>query len=313
MAHDHTHHSHHNHTHHNHHTHHHSHQHTAFRRLVFGALFVLIFALTEAIAGYFSHSLALLGDSGHMLADGLSLGLACFAARIAKRPPSHKHSYGFGRAEVLSAGLSSLVLLGIATAILVEGVERLRHPPTEIHSVTVMSVASLGIVVNMLIAWLLSDHGHNLNTRAALLHVLSDLLASCAALIAGAIVYATGWTQIDPILSFLIGVIIIFSSLRLLRESMLILMEGVPAHISLNEVNTYLRTCSGVRGVHDLHIWTLASGYIALSAHIDIHELSEWKTVLSNLKQGLAQEFNIVHVTLQPEAEIMDCKPCDGK
>jgi cobalt-zinc-cadmium efflux system protein len=306
MSHDHSH-----HTHHGHHGHHG--RHTAFHRLAFGFSLVLVFAVIEAIAGYFSHSLALFSDAGHMLADGLSLGLACFAARIAQRPPSHKHSYGYVRAEVLSAGLSSLVLLGIAVFILVEGVERLRHPPTEIHSIAVMSVASLGIVVNISIAWLLSDHGHNLNTRAALLHVLSDLLASCAALIAGAIVYATGWTQIDPILSLLIGVIIVLSSLRLLRESLLILMEGVPAHISLREVSAHLQNCPGVRGVHDLHIWTLASGYIALSAHIDIHELGEWKNILSHLKHDLADEFNIIHVTLQPEAEIMDCKPCDSR
>lgn len=305
-------------THHSHHTHHHGacHSHAApsgthaYRRLIAALLLVLIYAAVEAVGGYFSHSLALLSDAGHMMADGLALLIAAFAAWVALRPPSPKHSYGFGRAEILAAWFSSLLLLAIAAWIIVEAVARIHHPPATIHASGVIWIAGVGLVVNLLIAWILSDSEHNLNTRAALLHVLSDLLASFAALVSGAVIYATGWLLIDPVLSILIGVIIIISSLRLLRESVLILMEGVPAHINSSQVESLMLGCEGVKGLHDLHIWTLASGKVALSAHVDIHDLGQWRGILSTLKKELDTHFKIKHVTLQPEAEIMDCKPC---
>lgn len=304
---------------HDHHHHHHGHAHThlpagssAFRRLTAALVLVLLFACIETVGGYWSHSLALLSDAGHMMADGLALGIAAFAALVALRPPSRKHSYGYGRAEILAAWFSSLLLLAISAWIIVEAVTRIHHPPSEIHASGVMWIASIGLVVNLLIAWILSDSEHNLNTRAALLHVLSDLLASFAALVSGAVIYATNWLLIDPVLSILIGVIIIISSIRLLRDSVLVLMEGVPAHINPTQVEDCMLACDGVRNLHDLHIWTLASGKVALSAHVDIHDLSQWKHILSTLKKELDIHFNIKHVTLQPEADIMDCKPCDS-
>lgn len=299
-------------------THHHSghsHDHHApssYQKLLIAIALVLFFALIEALGGFWSHSLALLSDAGHMMADGFALMIAAFAAWIALKPPSKQHSYGFGRAEILAAWFSSLLLLTIAALIIVEAVTRIHHPPHSINSLSVIWIASVGLVINLVIAWILSRDEKNLNTRAVLLHVLSDLLASFAALISGAIIYATGWLLIDPILSILIGVIIMISSIRLLRESVLILMEGVPAHINLNQVEAVMRQSQGVSELHDLHVWTLSSGKVALSAHVGIHDLGQWKTILPALKQELDTHFKIKHVTLQPEPEIMDCEPCTG-
>ncbi|OGO93558.1 MAG: cation transporter [Coxiella sp. RIFCSPHIGHO2_12_FULL_42_15] len=304
--------------HHHHHRHHHhahgSKNHNAgYKKLWLAILLVFGFAVIEALGGWLSRSLALLSDAGHMLSDGFALILATFAAWVAMKPPSKQHSYGFGRAEILAAWFSSLLLLAISAMIIVEAISRIHHPPQNIHSVTVLWIASIGIIINLLVAWVLSRGEKNLNMRAALLHVLSDLLASFAALISGAVIYTTKWLLVDPVLSILIGIIIMVSSLRLLREAILILMEGVPAHISINEVEKSLQQIAGVTDIHDLHIWTLASGKVALSAHVDIPDLSLWKNVLSDIKKMLDNEFKIKHVTLQPEPEIIDCQPCNGK
>jgi len=291
--------------------HDHSHgKNTPLRALIISIFLILGFGVIEAIGGWLSHSLALLGDAGHMGSDGLALIIAAFAAWVALKPPSKKHSYGYGRAEILAAWFSSLLLLAISVAVIVEAVARIHHEPKDINGMTVMVISVFGIFVNLLVAWILSRSEKNLNTRAALLHVLSDLLASFAALVTGAVIYFTGWVLIDPILSILIGVLIMVSSIRLLRESSSILMEGVPQHINLEVVKQDMQTITGVKSVHDLHIWTLSSGTVALSAHIDIHDLSQWEQVLNKLKQRLSAEYNINHITLQPEPEIYDCKPC---
>ncbi|MCX7126012.1 MAG: cation diffusion facilitator family transporter, partial [Gammaproteobacteria bacterium] len=164
--------------------------------------------------------------------------------------------------------------------------------------------------INLLVAVILSKGERTINMRAALLHVLSDLLGSFAALVAGAVIYFTKWYPIDPILSILIGVLIIISSFRLLRESLRILMEGVPMHINLDTVSQELKAVAGVLDIHDLHIWTLSSGSIALSAHVNIHEISDWKIILNKLSKLLDKNHHIHHVTLQPEPDIFDCKPC---
>lgn len=304
--------------HHHHHGHGHSHHHDnasskTYKTLLLAILLTFGFAVIEAFGGWWSKSLALLSDAGHMASDGFALVIASFAAWVAMKPPSKQHSYGFGRAEILAAWFSSLLLLAIAAFIIIEAVTRIHHPPVAINSLTVIWIAAIGIIVNLLVAWILSRSEKNLNTRAALMHVLSDLLASFAALISGAVIYATNWLMIDPILSILIGVIIMISSIRLLREAILILMEGVPAHINLNEVEESMQHVMGVSDIHDLHVWTLASGKVALSAHVNIHDLGQWKNVLADLKKELNSKFKIKHVTLQPEPEIIECQPCDGK
>lgn len=293
-----------NHSHAHHHHDKHSHQHILVAvALIFG------FALVEAISGWWAESLTLLGDAGHMLSDGIALSIAAFAGWLALKPPSQKHSYGLGRAEVVAASLSSLLMLVISVVVIIEAVHRL-HSPRNVRGGIVIIIAAVGLIVNAIAAWQLAHGERTLNIRAALLHVMGDILGSVAALISGAIIYFTHWMLIDPILSILIGVLILISSLTLIKESLWVLMEAVPGHIDLKTVADRMHQLPGVKEIHDLHIWTLSSGKIALSAHIYIYELSSWQKILLELRDSLKHEFDIDHVTLQPEPEIIDCQPC---
>lgn len=292
------------------HSHTHSHaRHTSSKILCVAMIIILFYAGVEAFAGWRANSLALLGDAGHMISDAIALSIAAFAAWIAKKPASKIHSYGMGRAEVVAAWFSSLVLLFISLSIIVAAVDRI-HSPLKVHGVTVIIVAFIGMLINLLVAALLLKTEKTLNVRAALLHVLSDLLGSFAALVAGAVIYFTGWFPIDPILSILIGVLIIASSFQILRDSLRVLMEGVPAHIDFESVMESLTKIEGVIKIHDLHIWTLSSGSIAISAHVNIHEISNWESILKKLTHVIEHHHHIHHITLQPEPDIFDCKPC---
>ncbi len=290
--------------HHHHHDHddHHHHHHfaNAGSVLLVSLALTLGFSLVEAIAGWWSGSLALFSDAGHMVSDSFALGVAAFASIVARRKPSHLHSYGLGRAEFLGALFNAALMLLIVVAIAVSAVKRLMSPHP-VEGGTVAVVALIGLIINIGVAWVLSRGEEDLNTRAALLHVMGDLLGSVAALIAGAVIFYTGWTPIDPILSLFIVVLILFSSLRLLRESMHGLMEGVPLHLSLPEVGQTMAQVGGVRSVHDLHIWSLSSNRIALSAHVVITDLACWESTLATLQDLLEEKFLIEHVTLQPE------------
>lgn len=294
---------------HAHHTHAHTHTPSHSHVLSIAMLIILSYAFVEAFFGWRAHSLALWGDAGHMISDALALCSAAFAAWIAKKPASKTHSYGMGRAEVVAAWVSSLILFFISLGIIVAAVDRI-HSPVKVHSITVMMVAAMGMLVNALIAVLLSKTERTLNMRAALLHVLSDLFGSFAALVAGTVIYFTGWLPIDPILSIFIGLLIIGSSFRILRESLRILMEGVPTHIDFESVLQSLENVSGVMKIHDLHIWTLSSGSVALSAHVNVHELAEWEKILNQLTHVIEHDHHIHHITLQPEPDIFICKPC---
>jgi cobalt-zinc-cadmium efflux system protein len=261
---------------------------------------VFIFAGIESLSGWWSQSLALLSDAGHMISDGLALALAAFAAWVAKKPPSVQHSYGLGRAEILGAWVSSLLVLAVAILVIIKAIGRLNHPEV-VSGGFVILVAFLGLLVNMLVAWILTHGEQSLNVRAAILHVIGDLIGSVAALISGAVIYYTNWTPIDPILSIFISVLILISSFRLLRESLVVLMEGVPKHLDINEVGMAMAKVDKVKSVHDLHIWTLSSGVIVLTAHIEIDEFYLWNIILEDLRQMLLKRYNIDHVTLQPE------------
>ncbi|CAK0769416.1 Zinc transporter ZitB [Gammaproteobacteria bacterium] len=278
---------------------HHSHL-SGHQNLVWALVMTLGYGGVEALAGWWSGSLALLGDAGHMGGDAAALGLAVFAAWVARRPSSLAHSYGMGRAEVVAALLNGLTLLAVVVAIVVGAVERLRAP-VPVQGTTVLVVAALGLAVNLITAWLLGHAEQTLNTRAALLHVLGDLLGSVAALTAGAVIQFTGWTPIDPIASLLVCALILGSALRILTEALHVIMEGVPRHLNLEEVGLTMAAQLGVESVHDLHIWTLSSGHIALSAHLVIPNLHHWETLLEKEKKLLADRFDITHVTLQPE------------
>jgi len=290
----------------------HSHGAAATHRvLILAIILIFAFAVVEVIGGLWANSLALLGDAGHMGSDALALTIAAFAAWIAQRPASHKHSYGLGRAEVVAAWISSLLMLIISIAVIIEAVERI-HTIVPVKGVPVIIIAFIGLLVNLLVAWMLARSERTLNIRAALLHVMGDVLGSMAALISGAVIYFTRWFMIDPILSILIGILIMISSLRLLRESLLVLMEGVPGHIDYHEVSRSMAAIEHINAIHDLHIWTLSSGKISLSAHVYIHDMGDWNHVLTQLRTVLAAQYHIKHVTLQPEPEMMDCNPCNG-
>ncbi|MBN2690194.1 MAG: cation transporter [Gammaproteobacteria bacterium] len=267
---------------------------------IFALLLTVVFAVVEVLTGWFSGSLTMLGDAGHMVSDSVVLGLAAFATWMAARPPSKSHSYGMGRAEVLAAWFSSMLMLIVLISLAIEAIDRF-HKPEHVAGLPVMIVAVLGLLVNLVVAWILSRGEKTLNSRAAVLHVITDILGSIAALISGTVIYFTGWTTIDPILSLFICVLILFSALRLLRESFLVLMEGVPKHLSIGEVKKVIANEKNVVDVTDLHIWTLTSGMVLLSAHIKIADLESWPQILHNLTVILDKKFDIQHVTLQPE------------
>ncbi|ROR34761.1 cation diffusion facilitator family transporter [Inmirania thermothiophila] len=263
---------------------------------------ILGFAAVEAAAGWWAGSLALMADAGHMLSDAGALAVAALAAWIARRPPSLRHSYGLGRAEVVAALLNGFAMVALVIGLVVAAVRRL-HDPQPVAGGTVMAVAAAGLAVNVVVALRLSHGGHDLNVRAALLHVVGDLLGSVAALLSGAVVHFTGWTPIDPLLTLLIAGLILFSTVRLLLEALHVLLEGVPHHLDLAEVGRAMAAHPGVASVHDLHIWSLGSGQVALSAHVVVRDLAAWLEVLQGLQRMLAERYGIGHVTLQPEPD----------
>ena len=282
-------------------SHDHGHEHGGGRNVLRTALaLTLAYAVVELAAGLVFGSLALVSDAGHMFSDALALGLAWFAAWLSARPPGGRHSYGLARAEVIAAFINGLVLLLVVVFIAVESIERLMRPAS-IDGLGVMIVAFIGLLINLAVMLILSRGEHSLNLRAALLHVTSDVAGSVAALAAGAVIYFTGWVPIDAILSWVIALLILASTIRLLREALHVLMEGVPPSLRLDQVGRLIAGIEGVRSVHDLHIWNISSGQVALSAHLDVVELTNWPAVLERARSLLRERYAIEHVTLQPE------------
>jgi cobalt-zinc-cadmium efflux system protein len=286
------------HHHHHHHEHSHEHHHAGLSTV---AALTIAFALVEAIGGWWTGSLALLSDAGHMVTDGAALALGALAASMARRPPSERHSYGLGRAEVVAALVNAVAMLVIVIALAYEAIVRLKAPSGVDGGVAAL-IAAVGLALNL---WVVRQlHGHDLNVRAARLHVLGDVLGSIAALGAGAVIYLTGWTLIDPIASLAICVLIAFSSLRLLRESTHALMEGVPQGLSVDTIGAEMARVDGVLSVHDLHVWQLSGSRTALSAHVVVRSMGHWERTLVSLQSCLHDKFGIDHITLQPESAV---------
>ncbi len=280
------------------------HRHTASPAAATRALWISLiltggFAGVEAVGGWLAGSLALISDAGHMVTDAASFVIALIAAAVARRPATPRASYGYARAEVLAAFINALAMLALVVWIAIEAAQRLLAP-SAVSGVAVMMVAATGLSVNIVVAWMLSRAGGGINARGALLHVVGDMLGSVAALVAGAVVYATGWTPIDPILSIAVALLILRSTLELLRQSIGVLMEGVPAHLSYDAIGRALVALPGVTGVHDLHVWHMGADHVALSAHVAVAEGPAWPRTLAMAQQMLAREFGIDHVTLQP-------------
>jgi cobalt-zinc-cadmium efflux system protein len=283
--------------------HHHGHAHPQGRVPALGsaALFTLGFAAVEAVGGWWTGSLALLSDAAHMLTDGAALALAAAAAWMARRPPSARHSFGLGRAEVLAALVNAIAMLVIAAAIGYEAAVRWQTP-SPVKGGAAALIAFGGLVLNLVILQRLTPHRHDLNTRAAMLHLVGDALGSAAALVAGLTIAFTGWLRVDPVASGLICLLIAVSALRLTRESVHALMEGVPLGLSVESIGQEMARVDGVVSVHDLHVWTLSGSRTALSAHVVVASLQQWDATLAALQRRLHDKFGIDHVTLQPES-----------
>jgi cobalt-zinc-cadmium efflux system protein len=281
------------------HTHNHAHG-AAGPRYLLPLGLTVAYAGVELAGGLWSGSLALLGDAGHMFSDAVALGVAAAAATLARRPPGRSHSYGWQRAEVLGALLNSLFMLAIVVMLVVESVTRLLAP-RDIAAGAVIVIAALGMLVNGACLLLLGRAEHDLNARAALLHVAGDLASSFAALLAGLVIHFTGWSPIDAILSLAIAGLILVSTQRVLRDALHVLMEGVPPAIELAAIGRALASVTGVVAVHDLHVWSIAPRSVALSAHLEIKDLQSWPAILAEASDMLRDRYGIGHVTLQPE------------
>ena len=257
------------------------------------------FTACEVVGGLLTGSLALLADAGHMISDNLSLGLALFAVWLAGRPETPERSFGYKRAEILAALANGVTLVAVSIWIFIEAYSRLREPP-EILGGPMLAIAALGLLVNAAGAIVLSrSSGGNLNTQGALRHVVADALGSIGVIIAALVIVLTGWRYADPLVSVVIGALILASSWSLLRDSTNILLEASPRDMNAEEVGRKMAGAEGVAEVHDLHIWTITSGFPALSAHVLVGQNEDCHARRRELEDLLAREYGISHTTLQ--------------
>lgn len=269
--------------------------------LVFGL--TAFYLVVEVVGGILTNSLALLADAGHMLTDVAGTGLALLAIKFARRPASPKRTYGYYRAEILAALANAVVLIVVSLYVLYEAYRRFREPP-EVQSGAMLLVAGIGLCVNLIGVWLLrSGSSESLNLKGAYFEVLSDALTSIGVIVAGIIMLTTGWYYADPLVSAAIGLFILPRTWRLLSDAVGILLEGTPSDVNLAAVREAITSVPGVKGVHDLHAWTLTSGVNALSAHVVMHAESSLGEVLSAVHRKIMDGFPITHVTVQVEPD----------
>ena len=273
------------------------------RTLAIALAITTVFLIVEVVGGIVTQSLALLADAGHMLTDVGALALSLFAVWLAQRPATPQRSFGFYRAEVLAALLNAASLIVISVSIFWEAFTRLGAPP-EVRSGPMLAIAIAGLGANAASAWVLmrgGDHQHNLNTRGAFLHVVGDMLGSAGAIVAALVMLATGWYIVDPILSACIGLLVLRGAWHLLSESTNILLEATPTAIEPADVRSAVCALEGVHDIHDMHIRTVTSGLIAMSAHVEVTGTHDWHDVLEHTTALLRDRFGIAHATLQPE------------
>jgi cobalt-zinc-cadmium efflux system protein len=273
---------------------------SSFRRLTITLALVLVYMVAEVVGGLLANSLALLADAGHMLSDAASLGLALFAIWAAQRPKTASHTYGFHRAEILAALVNGVTLVVIALFILREAWGRIQNPP-EVQGPLMMAVAAGGLLVNLAGMWILhGGRSESLNLRGAWLHVVADALGSFQAVMAGFLIWSFGWDWADPLASLLIAALVVWSSWSLLRDSVNVLLEGTPPHIDPRKVEEAIVGVQGIVEVHDLHIWTITSGFESLSVHVRV-EPRHRDQILSEVRRVLREDFGIEHSTVQVE------------
>ena len=274
------------------------------QRLKITLVIVVVIMVAEVIGGALSNSLALLGDAGHMLVDALALGMSLLAIRIARRPATATKTYGYHRVEIMAALANGVTLVLVAVYIFYEAYQRFLNPPV-VQTTLMLVVATIGLLANLIGIWLLKGVSRgNLNIKAAFWHVLGDTISSVGVIVAGIIIAITGWGVVDPSIAVFIGVIILWGAVRLVRESVDILLEAVPKHIQMDKVIETIKNVPGVEDVHDIHIWTITSGMHALSAHLLIEDqtVSRSAEIVKTVNQDLARYFDIGHTTLQIES-----------
>ena len=304
---------HHHEDHHDHdHGHDHGHAHAAGsggrRDLLIALAITLLMMVAEVIGGLLSNSLALLSDAGHMLTDNLALLLSFFAMTFAARPATDRQTFGFHRLEILAAFVNGVVLVLISLYIMYHAYLRLVHPQP-VHGSLMLVIAIIGLAANIIGALFLFKHSHaNLNIRGAYLHIVGDALSSLGVVIGGVIILYTGWYLIDPILSFMISLVIIYGAWKLVAESVNILLESAPAHINIEAVAEEIEKLTGVQDAYHIHVWTITSGIYALSAHVVIDDrlVSTSRDLLDAIRIILAERFKILHSTIQ-----LECERCD--
>ncbi len=278
-------------------------RHAESQRLKWALAISSVYFFAELIGGFLTNSLALLSDAGHMMSDMAALALSLFAFRIAKRPATLISTYGYYRVEILAALFNGLALWLIVGIIFAAAYNRLFEPQV-VQSYGMLIVATLGLIVNIAAGIILyASHHHNLNLRGAFLHVVSDALGSVGAIAAGLIMLSTGWYLADPLISIFIGVLILYSSWSLIKESVSVLMQTVPKGIRLEEVRKTIEAVEGISMVHDLHIWAVTSDIFTLSAHAVVENGGDFHQVLNCIEDTLKERFNIEHTTIQLETE----------
>ncbi|WP_134686519.1 cation diffusion facilitator family transporter [Brevibacillus migulae] len=296
---------------HHHHGHGHGHDHSHGHHhgkgankqaLLFSLIIITAFLIVEVIGGFLTNSLALLSDAGHMLSDASALLLSLIAMIFASRPPSPQKTYGFYRFEILAALFNGVTLVLISLYIFWEAYERLLAPP-EVSSLSMMGIAFVGLLANIAAAYVLmrGDIKNNLNMRSAFLHVLGDMLGSVGAIVAGFLMWKFGWYIADPIISIVVAILIITSAWRVTKDSVNILMEGTPSSIDTTQVSSALGEIAGVQSVHDLHVWTVTSGFDSLTCHLHVDDDVSSYQVLREALEMLKKRFGITHSTIQIE------------
>jgi cobalt-zinc-cadmium efflux system protein len=279
--------------------------HIAGRPLKITLGLVLVIMVAEIIGGILSNSLALLSDAGHMLTDALALTLSLFAMNLARRPATPTKTFGYHRAEIMAALANGTVLVLVSVFIFYEAYQRFSDIPA-IKTPLMTAVAGIGLVANLIGLFLLRKGSRrSINVKAAFWHVAGDTLSSVGVIIAGVIIYFTSWYVADPILAVVIGVVILWGAVRIVREAVDILLESVPVHVRMERVAAAVKSVPGVEDLHDVHIWTITSGIYALSAHLKITDqtVSQSGDIVMKVNERLAEDFNITHTTLQLECD----------
>ncbi len=273
------------------------------RRLAIALVLAASYMGAEVVGGLLTGSLALLADAGHMLSDVAALALSFFALWLSQRPASEARTFGWQRVEILAALANGVALVAIAIVVVIEAVERL-GAPRDVDALPMMAVAAGGLVVNLIaLAVLHGGREGSLNMRGAWLHVLSDALGSVGAMTAAGALWAFGWRWADPAASIVIAALITFSAWHLLRDTVQVLLEGAPAHIDVGELRAALIEVEGVVSVHDLHVWTITSGLVSFSCHVESAAHAEHAALLTELQRLLDRRFGIEHATIQIEPE----------